>query len=233
VGLLTWEFDFSDLTAQMSDAVKGGLPNLCNISPGVFNGVMQSTTDASNEVSRLQLPGTQRDIMIAQGIRAAPATGDPVFCCKSSHSGFHVVEDSGAITLNAIFGGWDASDMSGYDKPWGVLLYPYGYNYAVANTSTTDTVDNLAASTAGGFMMYQITECDIVGTISVQSAANNDDLEFATLSGCTLAITAASTYIAGIVPTTLVTTPVGRYLRWQLAITSGTVLHFALAFVRG
>jgi hypothetical protein len=232
VGPLTWEYDFADLTAQMSDAVKGGLPNLCNISPGVFNGVMQSTTDSGVEVSRIQLPGVQRDIMVAQGIRADPATGDPVFMCKSSHSGFNIAEDGGAMTVNATFGGWDASDLINYQKPWGVLLHPKGEE-TISGQGTQ--IDNGAATAAGCYMQYQFFSGDIAGTLYVYDssdgggggdwAAITDGVSF--LGASSISIPSAG---ISVLP---VTQAVRRYITWVLTVTSGTSLTFSAAFVRG
>jgi hypothetical protein len=232
IGPLLWEFDAADLTAQMNDAAKGYLPNLCNISPGTLNGVMQSTTDSGVEISRIQAPGTTRDIMIPVGIRAAPMIGDPVFCCKSSHNGFHVVENGGAMTITAEFGAWDASDPTAYPIPWGVLLHANGADTDV-NAGTTDTVDNAVQTTAGGYMAYQILGGDITGTVRVQHSATNVNGDFILLPGCTTTIDGAAPS-AGTVRTTVTTgDTVERYIRWQITVTTGTTLTFALAFVRG
>ena len=230
VGPLDWSFDLVDLTAQMSDSAKGGLPGHTTISPGTFNGVLQATTDSGTEVSGIELPGTTRDIMIPIGIRAAPAEGDPVFCCKSNHSLFNVVENGGAITVQATFGDWDASDTISYSIPWGVLLHPKGAETAVNSADGADH-DYGAATTKGGYMAYQVfAGSDVAGTIKVQHADTAEDASYADL--CSASITATSDPCGGIVQTAATTTTVNRYLRWQITISQGTTVTFALAFVR-
>lgn len=233
IGPLLWEFDAADLTAQMNDAAKGYLPNLCNISPGTLNGVLQSTTDSGIEISEIQTAGTTRDIMIPVGIRAAPAIGDPVFCCKSSHNGFHVVENGGAMTITTEFGAWDASDPTAYPVPWGVLLHANGGYITAVNSSTTDTVDNGAQTTKGGYLAYQITGRDATGSLSVQHSATNVNGDFVDLGGCVVTLGAGAINLAGIQQTTLPTTTVERFIRWQITISTGIYYTFALAFVRG
>lgn len=231
IGPLTAEYDVVDMTAPMSDAVKGYLINQININCGTFNGVMQSTTDSGIEVSAIQLPGVQRDVMVPVGIRAAPAIGDPVFCCKLAHSGFHVVENGGAITITADFSGQDAADINLPAIPWGVLLHNKEAETA-ANSSTTDSVlDPRGTTTTGGFMMYQIFAGDIDGKIDVQSSDTNVDGDFANVDGLELlTLTAPS---AGIISTTATTTTINQYTRWQLTVNTGNTITFALALVRG
>jgi hypothetical protein len=224
VGPLVWQCDEADLTAQMNDAAKGSLPNLITVSPGTYNGVLQSTTDTGIEVSAIQTAGVGRDIMIPIGDRAAPAFNDPVFCCKASHNGLHVVESGGAITITAEFGSYDASDVVGGVLPWGKLIHINEAETAV-NSSTTDTLDIGAAGATYGYFAWQIFSGDIAGTIKVQHSDANTDVSFVDLTGCsaTIAVPGAGMALATISPK--------QYIRWQITISSGTTLTFAMAFV--
>ena len=229
IGPLLWEFDTADLTAPMSDAVKGVLPNHCNISPGVFNGVMQSTTDSGVEVSRIQTAGVTRDIMIPIGIRAAPAAGDPVYVCKASHGGLHVVEDAGAMAINATFGGWDVSDLPSYTSPWGVLVHALGAETA-ANTG--DGVNNGWTTTTGGMFAYQVTsvtrEEATNMVIKLQSCASADG-DFADVTGATVTIETTDV-TAGIIQVASSVT-VYQYVRWQAVVTGVISVTFAMAWI--
>ncbi len=197
IGPLACTFDSADLTAQMSDTVKGYLPNLCSISPGTYNGVLKSTTDSGVEVSRIQSAGTSRVLMIPWGIRGEPAAGDPVFACKSSHNGFQIAEDGGAVVINGVFGEWAASGAIGMQNPWGQLLIP---NSSLATTTTSSSArDYTQASTLhGGFLVYQILTGSTGGwTIHVEDSTN--DSVWADVEGATVTIADVSTPQAGIV----------------------------------
>jgi len=230
VGPLSWSFDDVDMTAPMSDAAKGYLPSSIHISPGTYNGVLQSTTDSGVEISRIQSTGTSRDIMIPVGIRAAPAAGDPVFCCKSTHNGFQVVEDGGAMTVNGIFGEWDVSDLVTYPVPWGLLQEPY----------TTDTITTTGAAltypggiaTAGGYMAYQIFAGG-TGTWTIKiTDCSSAGGSYADVEGLTVTVD-ASVPAAGIVQTTATTTAIDVYTKSVATEDVAGTLIFALALVRG
>jgi hypothetical protein len=230
IGPLRAEWDLADLTAPMSDAVMGYLPNHLSISPGTFNGVLQATTDSGTEISAIQLPGVQRDIMVLIGDKAAPVMGDRAFVAKTSHSGFHVVENGGAIYITADFDEYDAADSISYARPWGRCLHPYGAETG-ANSSTTDTVD-INTGCYGGYMAWQVFGGDIAGTLTLQDSADNVDGNFVNHDGLTASVDGASPG-GGIVQATDSTEIVNRYMRWQLSVDSGSSLTFALAFVRG
>jgi hypothetical protein len=231
IGPLGVEFAVIDLTAPMSDAMKGYLLGMPSITVGTFNGVMQSSTDVGTEISVIQSAGSAHDIMVAIGDRAAPAIGVPVFCAKSAHSGFHVVEEGGAITVTAEFADVDASDIGDYNDPWGVLLHTKLATTA-ANTGTGDSVLSPRGTTSlGGYMMYQIFSGDMTGKISVEHSDDNVNANFVGVGG--LEYTLGSFPAAGIIQTTAKTTAINQWTRWQLTIGSGTTLTFALALVRG
>jgi hypothetical protein len=229
IGPLSIEHDEADLTT-IADGVKGVLPNHARIDIGELKGVMDNT-----ETSGLHIvasgAGVARDVMVAQGIRAAPAQGDPAFCGKFMQLGYKQEEDSGAILVSLPFGAWDVADMINYRKAWGVLLHA---NSAATAANSAAGVDTLAATTAGGYMMYQVFAASGAGhtaTLSVDDSANNSD--FLALSDATTGeIDVGTAPVAGIIQIGTTAT-VRQYLRWQIALGTATSVTFAMAFVKG
>jgi len=228
IGNLQWSFDEADLTA-LSDAVKGYLPTLCNISPASLDGNFDTTATSGLHVIA-SAPGVSRVCMFPFGINAEPAQGDAVYCGRFNQAGYTASEDGGAITVNIPFNDWDAGNQIRYEVPWGVLLRP---KTATTAANTAIGVDNLAASVYGGYLVYQVFAGNGTATTSVDvSTTTNLNASFGALSGATTGELDFSTPQAGIIPLSK-TASVGRYLRWQIALNSATSVTFALAFVRG
>lgn len=226
IGPLKVEFDTPDLTT-LCDGVMGVLPNQAHISPGELNGVMDNTATTGIQAV-LSTAGTYRDVMIPIGIRAAPAAGDPVFMGSFEQLSYQATDDGGAVVVNIPFGEYDVQRVGNYTKPWGLLLH--SLSAATAANSATADVDNGAATTAGGWLMYQVTAGDGTATISIDDSANDSD--WLALSGATSGELDCSSVQHGIVALG-VTATVRRYLRWQISLNSANTVTFALAFVRG
>ena len=231
IGPLGIEYAVSDLTAPMSDTVKGYLLGQPAITVGTFNGVMQSTTDSGIEISAIQTAGVYRDIMVVFGDRAEPAAaaagiGVPVFCAKSAHSGFKLADDGGAITITAEFADDDASDITGHGIAWGKLIHAKGAETAVNDQKGINTG---YSSTLGGVMAYQVFAGDWAGTLKIQSSVTDVDGDYVDIVGATVTL-ANSDPCAGMI-TIPVTETVKQYVRWQLTTTGGTTITFALAWL--
>lgn len=235
IGPLTAEFDLADLTCPMSDTVKGYLPNQINISPGTFNGALQSTTDSGTEISKIQLGGVQRDLLVAVGDRAAPTAGNPAFCCKTAHKGFSVLEDGGAITVQAVFEGWDAADTILYPNPWGIMLTGGGGYETFDETLSGSAINTGVASKTvkGGYFMYQVLPGSTGGwTIKVMD--DPDGLSgYTDIEGLTVTIADVSTPQAGIVQTTAQTNEIEPFVKVYCTEDSAGTLILAAALVRG
>ena len=95
IGPLTWNYPTADLTV-LNDAIRGGLPDTPEISPGTLNGIFDNTETSGLHVVA-NAAGVTRDIMVAIGILAAPAQGDPVFVCQANQLGYMGGEDAGAM----------------------------------------------------------------------------------------------------------------------------------------
>ena len=229
VGPLKWEFEEADLTVQMADAAKGFMPNLASISPGTLNGVFDNTSTLGLHVVMSGIL-TSRIVMVPIGIRAAPASGDPVFMGQFIQLGYTGEIVAPSVYANVPFGEWDVANEIAYAKPWGNLVHAKGAETG-ANTGTSD-VDGLAATTAGGWLMYQVFAGNGTATISIDDAATDSNPSYAALSGATSGELNMSNVQKGIVALGVGAT-VRRFLRFQIAFNSATTVTYAMAFVRG
>jgi hypothetical protein len=228
IGALDWSFDEADLTA-LADSVKGFLPAQCVVGIGGINANLDTTATSGLHVIA-NAPGVSRVMMVPLGIQAEPAQGDAVYCGRFNQSSYQANEEGGAITVNLGFEGWDAGNALGYNNPWGVLLRP---KTATTGANTSAGVDGLAASSLGGYLVYQVFAGNGTATISVdKSTTTNVNASFSALSGATTGELNFSTPQAGIIALGNAAA-VGQYLRWQIALNSATSVTFALAFVRG
>jgi hypothetical protein len=234
IGPLDIDIEMADVTSWMgTDGVHNYLPNKANISAGTLKGLFDSTaTVGINDV--LGTAGVPRKLMVPMGIRAAPAMGDPCFCGVFGQKGFAPGEDAGAMVTSIPFVDWDAASVINYWKPWGDLLHA---NAEETGVNTAAGVDGLIASSAGGWMMYQIFASNAAGTVtlSVQDSLTNLNAGFDHTLCTTSAIAFGSVPCAGVVA--LSNTGAGaivrRYTRWQLAFASGMDhVSFAMALIR-
>lgn len=223
-GPVSASFEEGD-TTTLGDGVKNALQNQANIGIGSLNTVLDPVTAGSYAVLSTQ---ATRKIMLPFGIRAAAAQGDPVFVGVFGQADF-MTEASGntAVTLSATFNQW-ASDATSllYSNPWGVLLAAKSARTAVNSSSGVD--DYGAASTRGGYMMYQLFTSNGTVTLKTQDSADNSSFADIATSG---SLDASTTPAADIVALGTTAT-VRRYLRWQLVFGTATTATFALAFVR-
>lgn len=231
IGPLKSDYNAANVSSDMGDDVKGYLCNHATITPGTLNAVFDNT--ATSGLKAVMSTPAARDLMVPIGIRAAPAAGDPVFMGKFVQNAMQASEDAGAIVATIPFGGWDASDLTNYQKAWGTLLHASGAETAANAADGID--DSGGATAAGGYMMYQIFTSNAAGTCTISI---DDSVliggAYAALAGATSgAIAFGDIPCAGIVALGTAAT-VRQHLRWQLALAGGmTTVTFALAFVRG
>lgn len=228
IGDLAVEFDAPEAVA-LTDGIKGVLCGQPSIKVGTLNGIFDNTATSGLHVIA-KGAGVARSLMIPIGIRAAPAMGDPVFACISQQKTYKSDIASGdAVAVSIEFDEFAADYLINYAKAWGNLLHAKGAETG-ANGANTN-VDNGAATTAGGFFVYQLFSSDGTVTLSVDDSANGTS--WLALSGATSgSIDASVTPAAGTIQLGITAT-VRRYLRWQLALGLGTTATFACAFVRG
>lgn len=230
---VTWE---EYATAPLDAVVRGVHLNRMQSSAGVLNTMFDDTATSGGHVLGNAGAGSAHNLMFPLGIRAEAAIGDPVFMGRFLQADYMTSPAAdGVVASTWRFGGWDYNTQLAYGRLWGNLLHAYGQETAV-NTSTAAAtiVDNGAASSAGGWLMYQINSITgASGSCNVRVQDSADGSSFTDLSGATsgtIAYNAAPT--SGIVQL-LPTATVRRYLRWQITLTTVTAIRFVLAFVRG
>jgi hypothetical protein len=230
VGPLGVSFDEVDLLT-IGDAVKGILPGHASISAGALNVVMDNTASTGFHTLFSASPGAKRNLMVAVGIQAAPAQGDPVFMAQPEQKDY--IAENGGVYFNMAFDMPSITSTSlAYDIPWGSLLRPANATTAVNSSVGIDDTIAGAATAFGGYMMYQVIAGNGTATIKVQHASTNSDGSFADLGGCTTGSINCAIPQYGIVTTTARTTSVNRYLRWQIVLGTATSVTFALGFHR-
>lgn len=218
--------------ATFADEIMGTFPGIPNISCGTLNGVLDNTATSGLHVV-VNGAGGNRYVMVAQGIRAAPAQGDPCFAGVFEQLSYQGVVSSvdDTVTVTIPFGGWSPNSVLGYgalNDAWGPLLHA---NAAEIAANTAIGVDDLAASTNGGVFFWHILASNGTATISAQhSTTTNLNASFGTLTGATSGEQAAGvSFGLGVVASGVT---VGRYLRWQLSLNSATSVSFVCSFVR-
>ena len=228
VGSLNYGYDQNDIIA-LSDAVMGALPGQGNIGIGNINGIMDNTATVGMHVN-FNSSDAVRDVMIPIGIRAVPAAGDPSFTAQVNQNTYQADVTDGVLTATLGLGEWDyRGDSVAYPYAWGTLIHDKAARTAV-NTSSGH--DNAVVSNLGGYMMYQLF-AGSTGTVTIK-VEDSTGGAWADVPGLTSGVlTEAGTVASALVPTTLATTQVDRYVRWQIVLGTATSATFALAFVRG
>jgi len=232
IGPLDWTYPEVEQVALM-DSVKGALTDTPEISIGTLNGLFDNTA-TSGIHAVLSGADASRDVLIALGIRAAPAQGDPAFMGMFNQAGYGIAPSGGDIALTIPFGKISPAEGLLYEKPWGVLLHENTEEDDANSAAGLDDDRRAAQTTKGGFLMYHILAVTGTGTvtISIDDASTNSGGSFGALSGATTAAIAHTAVpCAGIIQLG-VTATVKRYLRWQMALSTITACTFVLGFVR-
>lgn len=207
--------------------VKQTMLGSANITMGALNGLFDNTATSGLHVI-MKTPGVARNVMLACGIQAAPANNDPVFVGKFQQLGYYGQPDQTPIYATIPFG--NTTDQAGnmaYAQPWGALLLAKAAKTA-ANSAAG--LDQLAQTTKGGYMAYQVFAGNGTAAIKVQDASTNSDGSFADLlTSGTLDFSNPRAQIVALAKTATVK----QYVRWQIALGTATSVTFALAFVRG
>jgi hypothetical protein len=221
-------YDEADMTAPMSDTIKGYMRNHAHVNLGVLNALFDNTVTTGIHAA-LGSSGISRDVLVAKGIRAAPAEGDPVFGGTFIHKGYQVEEAGGTVLVSCPWSGWAATAASLlFANPWGILLHASGAETG-ANVGTGHDNPEAGATALGGLFVYQVLAGDGTATLSVDDSADN--AAFLALSGATTGVIDCSSRTAGLVALGEAAT-VRRYLRWQLALGTATTVTFLSAFMR-
>jgi hypothetical protein len=221
----------------MSDQVKGYLRNTAMVNVGTLNAVFDNTAGSGIYVLA-GASGVPRNVLAAIGIRGAPADGDPCYGGTFNQSGFNVLDDGGAVTVNVPYSGWAGTASSAaYNIPWGTLLHAKAQRLLANPTNILPGFDNplgVVSTTKGGYFMYEILAGDggAVTLFVEDAAAPNINASFAPLALATSGVVAASAGVSGIVAIPTNAT-VRQFLRWQILFGNPSVdVTFVTAFMR-
>jgi hypothetical protein len=237
IGPLTWSF-MEGIDDPLCQDKTGVVLGQATISPGTLNGLLDNTATVGIH-ALANTPPYERDVIVAIGMQAVPAIGDPAFVGQFRQDDYITGPGDTPNIVTIKFGPTSGTATTKiYDKPWGTLLH---VNTAAASTDGANTavgVDQQAASSSGGYMIYEVLTAvgtgDITATIKVQDADTNVDGSFGDLlsSGeinCGAAGVAVPT--SGVVALSELAT-VKQFVRWQIAFNTATSVTFVLAFVR-
>jgi len=232
-GPLVYDPQEVDMTAPMSDAAHGYLPDLPVITPTVFNGIMDNTATTGLQVN-LTGGGVGRCIMAIIGGEKAPVIGSPSYNGIFLQTGYEAVNSNGMIAVTIPFSDWDEVLTAGlnYKQPWGYLTHVMGSETAVNSANTN--VDGAAQTTLGGVMWYQVTS--ITGGTGVHILLEDSadgSTGWATVTGSSQSVLTGAAPVAGFTQLAINQT-VRRYVRWQITLDGGaTAVTFAQSFIRG
>lgn len=225
IGELAWSFA-EGIDDPLNVTIKGTWLGHANISPGVVNAIFDNTATTGIHAVLSGAPA-KRTVLVAQGIQAAPIDNDPCFGGQFLQTDYKVGPSADPVTVTVTFGQAHGT-MSNplYAEPWGVLLHALATRTAV-NAATG--LDQTAATSKGGFMVYHVTAGNGTAAIKVQDAATNTDLSFADLLSTGLIDCSVRQH--GIVALATTAT-VRQYVRWQITLGTATSLTFTLGWFR-
>lgn len=198
----------------------------CAVTMGTLNAIFNNT-DTTGINNALATSDVFRNVMITKGVQGVPANNDPVFSYRFNQIGYQSNPSMNPVTVTITFGNPDAASPILSYYPWGVLLLAKAAKTA-ANTATG--LDQLAQSTKGGWMMWQVFAGDGTATIKLQDADTNVDGSFGDLLSS--GVIDCSTPTSGVAALATSAT-VERYVRWNITLGSATTVTLALSWVRG
>jgi hypothetical protein len=229
VGPLEITYDEADLTA-FADTVNGYLRNHAQVNVGTLSSVFDNTATTGIHAV-MGTSGVVRTVLVALGMRGAPADGDPCFGGQFRQSGYQA-NGEGGVMVSIPFSGWDATAATlVYATPWGTLLHANAARTSGSGANAGTGFDNPTggATTTGGYFLYQVLAGDGTATLSVDDSANN--IAFLPLAGATSGEIDCSAVQHGIVALAN-DADVRQYLRWQIDFNTANTVTFVSAFMR-
>lgn len=219
----------------LTDACKNYLLGGPEIACGPINGYLAPSATTGWHEHMSAITTGAHNVMVAIGVLAVPAAGNPVFAFPMSQMDYKMTAATDeVVAANVSFGGADYSLLpTGFATCWGYLLHAKGAETAVNSAVGIDDPFAFGASTTdGGTFHYQIFSSNGTVTVECQHATANSDGSFADLTGATSgSVDASSTPKSGSVATAATAT-VHRYLRWQIVFGTANTVTFACSFNR-
>jgi len=225
----------------LSASIKGVWLGQRSISPGTLNALYDNTATTGMRALFEASSDTEREVLWAQGIQAAPAAGDPCFMSQCRQSSYLLTPESNPTALTVKFSGASGTSTALYGgTPWGILLNANTARTAVNSSTGIDQV--VTTSAKGGWMMYHVTTSvgsgNISCTIKVQDSDTNVDGDFDDLLTSGVISTGSSgvavpcSGVVALAPTATVR----QFVRWQIVLGTDanacTSITFVLGFAR-
>ncbi len=236
IGPLEVTYDEANLTADMSDTVKGYLPNTAHTNVGTLNAVFDNTATVGLH-ALMATAGILKTLLVPIGIRGAPVDGDPCFGGQFVQKAYQVTNDGGGVTVTIPFSGWSVEATSPlYANPFGILLHANAARTEAVGVNISDGFDNPTggATTKGGFFLYQVFAGDGTATLSVDDGTSAINADMDPLAGATTGVINCAVPSAGIIIPT--TQTIRQFVRWQIDFDAGggtaTTVTWAAAFFR-
>jgi hypothetical protein len=233
IGPLEITYDEHDLTAYMSDTVKGYMKGHAHVNVGTLNAVFDNTATTGIH-AQLQAAGSKKLVTVAIGQNAPPADGDECFNGEFIQGAYQVAT-GGAVTVSVPFQGWagDATYLQ-YASPWGTILHAKAIRLAATGVNDQIGFDNPTggATSKGAIFVIHVFAGNGTANLLVQDAAVNNDGGFVNIPGggtglidCAVPQWAAS-YCSGALGA------IRQYVRWQIAFGTATTVTFFSALRR-
>lgn len=210
------------------------LLNSASVSMGALNGLFDNTATSGLHVV-MNGAGVERNVMIAAGIQAEPAAGDPVFCGQFTQLAYHGNPDNNPAHATIPFGNMSVGAGITYAEPWGILLHEKA---EVTDVNAANGLGGLGQTVNGGYMMYHVFDAEGTGAITaelkVQHSATAGGVYTDLLTTGTLNLGSGDTFsgpTSGVVELAKTAT-VASYTRWQIVLTLATSVTFTLGFFR-
>ena len=223
VGPLVWEYETAPISAW-NDNVVGAVLDRAIVTPTRLEGIFDPGASGLHAI--MAAAGSSFVLSVAVGTAAAPALGDPVFCGVFENTSYKADPSPGMLAAPADFGGADPAELTGYESPWGSLLLPK--TFVDADPYLGGSIDNLAATQAGGFAVVHVFGGTGQSTITVEHSTNGSS--WATLLTTGQVDPDPAPYVLALDPTD----EVRRRLRVARFGGGGpTEVTMAVSFVRG
>jgi hypothetical protein len=221
----------------MSATIVGTWLGQPTVNPGTMNILFANGPTDWHTV--FKTPGGQHDLLVAMGIQAAPAVGDPVFMGQFRQDDYLLTPADTPVAGTLKFSPTSGTGATTtYVNPWGVLVHLANVSETTANTS--DGFLNAGAATAnGGYMAYQIQYAAgsglIQATIKVQDGATAATCTHDVLTTGVMNLGSGGTFSgtrSGIVEL-VKTGAVDKFLRWQVVFGTAGDACSSIMFVLG
>jgi len=239
IGPLSWSYD-EGIDNPLSASVTGVWLGQASISPGTLNALYDNTA-LTGIRARLETSDAEREVLVAQGIQAVSAAGDPCFMSQCRQNSYLASPSDTPVALTVNFGSASGTSTAlNGGKPWGILL---NANTARTSANTANGIDQVVTtSSKGGWMMYHVTTSagngDIRATIKVQDCdtAGGTYADIVTSGVINTGSSGAAVPCSGAVALAPTAT-VRQFVRWQVvfSVVGGhecTSITFVLGFSR-